>query len=212
MRILKEPKERKNEILDTAEHFFTTKGYTQTTIMDILHAINIAKGTFYHYFKSKEEVMNAIIDRVVTQDVVRATEIASDNTISPVEKIFRILMEQKPAQNDIKDKLLDQFHQPNNADMHQRSIVQSILRITPVLAKVVQEGVDQGIFTTKYPNESIEILIASGQTMFDTSLFQWTPEELAQKVMAFISTMEILLGAEKGSFACMVEILMANSR
>jgi len=45
MRIIKDPEERKIEILDTAERLFTTKGYKQTTILDILNEIGIAKGT-----------------------------------------------------------------------------------------------------------------------------------------------------------------------
>ena len=64
MRISKEYDERKNEILDTAERLFHTKGYEKTTINDILKEVNIAKGTFYYYFKSKEEVMDALIEMV----------------------------------------------------------------------------------------------------------------------------------------------------
>jgi AcrR family transcriptional regulator len=61
MRVIKEPEERRNEILDTAETLFFTKGYGKTTVNDILQAIGIAKGTFYYYFKSKEEVMDAVL-------------------------------------------------------------------------------------------------------------------------------------------------------
>lgn len=69
MRIVKEAEEQKQAILDAAEILFTTKGYGKTTIMDILEAVGIAKGTFYYHFKSKEDVMDAIIERVVEKDV-----------------------------------------------------------------------------------------------------------------------------------------------
>lgn len=72
MRTVKEYEERRNEILDTAEKLFVSKGYMKTTVNDILREIGIAKGTFYHYFKSKEEVMDAIITRIVNADVVAA--------------------------------------------------------------------------------------------------------------------------------------------
>lgn len=65
MRLIKNPEERRNEILDAAEILFITKGYTKATVMDILQACNIAKGTFYYYFQSKEEVMNAIVMRFI---------------------------------------------------------------------------------------------------------------------------------------------------
>ena len=78
MRIVKEYEERRKEILETAERLFLTKGYTKTTVNDILKEIGIAKGTFYHYFKSKEEVMDEIIMRIIKEDVTKAKRIVSD--------------------------------------------------------------------------------------------------------------------------------------
>lgn len=72
MRIVKEYEERRKEILETAERLFLKKGYTKTTVNDILKEIGIAKGTFYHYFKSKEEVMDEIIMRIIKEDVTKA--------------------------------------------------------------------------------------------------------------------------------------------
>lgn len=210
MRILKEPEERRNEILDAVEILFSTKGYARTTIIDILSAVDIAKGTFYYYFKSKEEVMDAMIDRIIKQDLVEAKEIACNTTLSPFEKIFHILLKQKPTKGSNKDKMIDQFQQPSNAEIQQRTITQCILHITPVLTEVVQQGINQGIFKTEYPQEVMEFLVVAGQTMFGTKVFQWTQEEKFQKIMSFISIMEILLGAEKGSFNRMVEVLMKN--
>jgi len=72
MRISKEPEERRNEILDTAEMLFFTKGYARTTVNDVLQVIGIAKGTFYYYFKSKEEVMDAVVVRFIDAGVAAA--------------------------------------------------------------------------------------------------------------------------------------------
>ena len=94
MRIVKEYEERRNEILETAEKLFVTKGYTKTTVNDILKEIGIAKGTFYHYFKSKEEVMDEIIMRIIKADVAKAKAIVSNPNITVLDNLFRILMEQ----------------------------------------------------------------------------------------------------------------------
>lgn len=72
MRIVKEHEERKNEILDTAEILFEEKGYDKCSVNDILNRIGIAKGTFYHYFKSKEELLDALIERISAQMIRRA--------------------------------------------------------------------------------------------------------------------------------------------
>ncbi|GLV66364.1 TetR family transcriptional regulator [Bacillus mycoides] len=208
MRIVKEYEERRKEILETAERLFVTKGYTKTTVNDILKEIGIAKGTFYHYFKSKEEVMDEIIMRIIKADVAKAKVIISNPNIPVLEKLFRVLMEQSPKSGDIKDKMIEQFHQPNNAEMHQKSLVQSIIHLSPVLAEILEQGIDEGVFSTPYPQETIELLLSSAQVIFDEGLFQWKPEEMMRRAKAYIKMMEVSVGAKEGSFDYMIEVLM----
>ncbi|ASZ17821.1 MULTISPECIES: TetR/AcrR family transcriptional regulator [unclassified Bacillus cereus group] len=208
MRIVKEYEERRKEILETAERLFITKGYTKTTVNDILKEIGIAKGTFYHYFKSKEEVMDEIIMRIIKDDVAKAKVIVSNPNIPVLEKLFRILMEQSPKSGDVKDKMIEQFHQPNNAEMHQKSLVQSIIHLSPVLTEVLEQGIEEGIFSTSYPQETIELLLSSAQVIFDDGLFQWKPEEMMRRAKAYIKMMEVSVGAKEGSFNYMLEVLM----
>ncbi|MFA2830702.1 TetR/AcrR family transcriptional regulator [Bacillus paranthracis] len=208
MRIVKEYEERRKEILETAERLFLTKGYTKTTVNDILKEIGIAKGTFYHYFKSKEEVMDEIIMRIIKEDVAKAKVIVSNPNIPVLEKLFRVLMEQSPKSGDVKDKMIEQFHQPNNAEMHQKSLVQSIIHLSPVLTEVLEQGIEEGIFSTSYPQETIELLLSSAQVIFDDGLFQWKPEEMMRRAKAYIKMMEVSVGAKEGSFDYMMEVLM----
>ncbi|MGE6598905.1 TetR/AcrR family transcriptional regulator [Bacillus proteolyticus] len=208
MRIVKEYEERRKEILETAGRLFVTKGYTKTTVNDILKEIGIAKGTFYHYFKSKEEVMDEIIMRIIKADVAKAKVIISNPNIPVLEKLFRVLMEQSPKSGDIKDKMIEQFHQPNNAEMHQKSLVQSIIHLSPVLAEILEQGIDEGVFSTPYPQETIELLLSSAQVIFDEGLFQWKPEEMMRRAKAYIKMMEVSVGAKEGSFDYMIEVLM----
>ncbi|MGM2853799.1 TetR/AcrR family transcriptional regulator, partial [Bacillus cereus group sp. Bce028] len=83
------------------------------------------------------------------------------------EKLFRVLIEQSPKSGDVKDKMIEQFHQPNNAEMHQKSLVQSIIHLSPVLTEVLEQGIEEGIFSTSYPQETIELLLSSAQVIFD---------------------------------------------
>ncbi|PFI81273.1 TetR/AcrR family transcriptional regulator [Bacillus cereus] len=208
MRIVKEYEERRKEILETAERLFLTKGYTKTTVNDILKEIGIAKGTFYHYFKSKEEVMDEIIMRIIKEDVTKAKRIVSNPNIPVLDKLFKILMEQSPKSGDVKEKMIEQFHQPNNAEMHQKSLVQSIIHLSPVLTEVLEQGIEEGIFSTPYPQETIELLLSSAQVIFDDGLFQWKPEEMMRRAKAYIKMMEVSVGAKEGSFDYMIEVLM----
>ncbi|MCR6787590.1 MULTISPECIES: TetR/AcrR family transcriptional regulator [Bacillus cereus group] len=208
MRIVKEYEERRKEILETAERLFLTKGYTKTTVNDILKEIGIAKGTFYHYFKSKEEVMDEIIMRIIKEDVTKAKRIVSNPDIPVLDKLFKILMEQSPKSGDVKEKMIEQFHQPNNAEMHQKSLVQSIIHLSPVLTEVLEQGIEEGIFSTPYPQETIELLLSSAQVIFDDGLFQWKPEEMMRRAKAYIKMMEVSVGVKEGSFDYMIEVLM----
>lgn len=64
MRVVKEATVRRNEILDAAEQLFVTKGFDGTSTNDILERVGIACGTLYYHFKSKEEILDAMIERM----------------------------------------------------------------------------------------------------------------------------------------------------
>lgn len=199
MRISKKPEERKNEILDNAEKLFSTKGYSKTTINDILLAVGIAKGTFYYYFKSKEEVMDAIVIRFIDNGIENIKAIAQNKDLNAKEKLFQIIMYKNP---DIAEKepILEQFHQVSNAEMHQKSLVQTILKLTPILTDVVEQGIQEGSFNTPYPKEVVEFLLVSSQFLFDEGIFSWTQEEILKKSEALVYITEASLGVKKGSF------------
>lgn len=205
MRVVKEHEERRNEILDAAEALFLTKGYDKTTINDILRSIGIAKGTFYYYFTSKEAVLDAMVKRVVDAGVEAARGIANDPAFTVHKKFLLIMLAQKPN-TAVKQQLIEELHDANNAQMHQKSLSLTVQHLTPVLQEVVEQGIREGLFRTPYPRQSIELLLVAAVTLFDEGLFRWTPEEQAERVQGLIYAMETLLGAGQGSFAYIVQL------
>jgi AcrR family transcriptional regulator len=194
VRIVKEHDERKNEIIDTAETFFITKGYDKTTINDILKKIGIAKGTFYHYFKSKEEVMDAVIMRVVEKDAAIAKDIAKQNDVSALDKILQFLITQASSEDEQKSDILEQFPKVENALMKQRALEATIEHICPILAEIIEAGVKDKEFTTPYPLEAIQFLIAGIQSLVDEGTANQTQEVMKQRVHAFIDIIFRVLG------------------
>ncbi len=89
-----------------------------------------------------------------------------------------------------------------------KSLVQSIIHLSPVLTEVLEQGIEEGIFSTSYPQETIELLLSSAQVIFDDGLFQWKPEEMMRRAKAYIKMMEVSVGAKEGSFDYMMEVLM----
>ncbi len=149
MRIVKTAEERKNEILDVAEELFAEKGYDNASTNDIIARIGIARGTLYHHFGSKEEVM-------------------------------------------------DQMHKPQNALLHQKMQERLISGVVPLIAQLIDEGIESGIFDTKYPNEAAEMIMIYGNIAFDDNE-NLTPKQKKQKGKAFIYNIEKMLGAKQGS-------------
>ena len=92
MRIVKEADVRKNEILDAAGILFSEKGYDNTSVTDIMNAVGIAKGTLYHHFKSKEDIMDALIKRQTDAIFLGAKKIAEDKSIPVKERIIRTIL------------------------------------------------------------------------------------------------------------------------
>jgi AcrR family transcriptional regulator len=199
MRTVKKPEIRKSEILDVAEKLFAAKGYEAATVNDILSAVQIAKGTFYYYFKSKEDVLDALIDRRISEGVKKADEIAT-STLPTVQKLLAIIMVQKP-QSQIQEDFISALHEKDNAKMHQKSITQYVLRLSPSIGKVVNEGIKSGLFFTQFPNEIAEILLSAALVLFDDDYFQWTKKEKMAKTAAFLAVIERAVGAKTGSFS-----------
>lgn len=181
MRIVKEHDERRNEIITTAEEFFLTKGFNKTTVNDILKRIGIAKGTFYHYFVSKEEVLEAVIGQIIDQEISRAKEIQQSNDTA-LEKLMTFLS-QNNQEDTRKEEIVDKFQMPENALMKQRALEETINQVCPVLAEIIESGRQQGEFRTEHPLESIQFLIAGIQTMFD-NIEKLSPETIQSRVIA----------------------------
>ncbi|MDH5519863.1 MAG: TetR/AcrR family transcriptional regulator, partial [Acidimicrobiia bacterium] len=95
VRVSKAPDVRRREIVDAALELFATKGYASTTVNDILDAVGIAKGTFYHHFTSKEEVMRGVVQQIVDQGIERAEAIATDESIPAPDRFLAILGSQQ---------------------------------------------------------------------------------------------------------------------
>ena len=197
MRVVKEASERRNEILDVAEELFVTKGYDNTSTNDILNRVGIARGTLYYHFKSKEDILNAMIERINESLVVRARTIAADTSIPVIDRIVRTIAGLN-VDSDIGHEIIDQVHKPQNALMHQKMQKNLAAGIVPIIVSLVDEGSKQGIFNIPYPAETIEMLILYSGIVFDGD-YDEPGEGSGNRIKAFLYNTERLLGAKEGS-------------
>ncbi len=197
-RIVKEHDERRNEIIETASRLFAQKGYDKCSVNDILTAIGIAKGTFYHYFKSKEEVLDAVVGQATELIRDRVSEVVKREDLAPDEMILQIFLSMR-IEKEMTDGILDEIHKSENALFHQKSLVQTVDMIAPVLTKVVEKGIEKGIFVCAFPKEYMRIFMASTLTLTDQGIFHVAPEEEQMQIVSLISLLEMMLGQEPGS-------------
>lgn len=212
MRIVKNADERKSEILDTASKLFTLNGYDNTSINDIIKKIGIAKGTVFYHFKSKEDMLDALIERACNHNLNSAKEIADDKSVPVLERLLKTLTA-FTAYNNADLSLADNLQKPQNALMHQKTHGIMLSGITPILTGIIEDGISEGLFNTPYPYETVEMIVSHVTTVFDDNFMSHlSSEEHTQRVEAFILNTEILLGAEPGSLAPMIRMLTSLGR
>ena len=197
MRIVKEAQERKNEILDVAERLFCSKGFDNTSTNDILNEIGIARGTLYYQFKSKEDILDAMIERLTNQIVAKAATIALDNSIPVLERLTRTILSLN-VDNELGDMIMEQVHRPQNALLHQKLEKRLLGQVNKLITTIAEDGIRQGIMHTEYPAEAIEMIMTYSYIAFD-SMNEYTKEEELRKIMGFVYHSERVLGMEKGS-------------
>ena len=190
---------RKNEILDAAEQLFNEKGYEETTINDILSVSGVAKGSLYYHYNSKEDVLDGIVGRMTEQIVTAVRAVADDPALTGHEKMVRVIPSMNVAGSP-DDAMLNELHRPSNALLHQKSIAGTIEAVAPIIAGVVEQGIREGTYSTRFPLETVEVLLVAGQYIFGEGIFKRTPDEATARMAAFIGITEKLLGAEEGSF------------
>ena len=197
MRVVKDAAERRNEILDVAERLFCTRGYDQTSTNDILAEIGIARGTLYYHFTSKEDILDAMIDRILDEIVRRASQIALDGSIPVLESMTQTILASN-VDTKTGDMILEQMHKPQNALMHAKMQERLLKQLIPLFTKLIEDGISQGLMQTDDPEDTIEMLLLYSNTVFDDAI-AYSEKEKKKKVLAFIRNTELLLHMEKGS-------------
>jgi AcrR family transcriptional regulator len=154
---------RRSEILDAAQRFVYSRGYEQMTIQDILTDLGISKGAFYHYFTSKQQLLEALVDRTIQEGLQVMLPIVTDDSLNALEKFSRlydIAATWKTAQKDYLLALMKVWYTDENAIVRVKQLTASIRFITPLFGKMIQQGVDEGVFNVPDPERAGEVLLS----------------------------------------------------
>jgi AcrR family transcriptional regulator len=155
--------EKRNAILDVAQRYITTKGYEQMTTQDILEALQISRGAFYHYFDSKQALLMALVERIGEQAEQLVLPTVSDREMLAQDKLLRffaVLDQYKRENLDLLFAFMRVWYADENALFRQKLYQARLKRLAPWLSQIIQEGVTEGVFTTAYPDQAARIIIS----------------------------------------------------
>jgi AcrR family transcriptional regulator len=198
-RITKAPEERRLEIIKTAEKLFRENGYSNTPVDAIIKEMGVAKGTYYYYFKSKEDVLEAIVEYQLNQLVQMVEQIANDPSMDALTKM-RLLLSDSHIGDEDTGEIVEQLHLPANRELHEVTNIQTVLKLSPIFANIVEQGNREGVFNTRYPLETWQFLLTGGQFLLDGGLFDFSEQEMTDRRLAMQEIIEKALGATPGTF------------
>ena len=212
MRIVKEAEVRNEEILDAAETLFAAKGFDNTSTGDILDAVGIARGTLYYHFRSKEDILNGVIQRMTDKMIGVAAGIVRQKELPVLERLTKAIMSLN-VETKLGHEIMEQVHRPQNALMHQKMQATLLAGILPVLTELIEEGIRQGIFHTRYPESVVEMTILYANTAFDElNAAGLNPAQRERKIAGFIYNLERLMGMPEGGLQEAILTIFYGSR
>ncbi len=207
---------KRNEILDVALRLVYSKGYDKMTIQDILDQLQISKGAFYHYFESKADVLEALVERMAVEQVEsHIMTIVQNPDLNAIEKLqgyFDTSVQWKTSQKDFIMQLTRVWYSDENALARQKMFNMMVRHVTPLFVEIIKQGVQEGVFSTPYPEYAsqvnINLILGLGDTFARILLSEEAKDrhaiqEAENIIIAYNDALERILGAPKGSLHLM---------
>jgi AcrR family transcriptional regulator len=208
--IAKDYDERKAEFLDTAMRLFMQQGYERTSVNAIIEAVGVSKGAFYHYFKTKEDLLNDLAARAADQALALVRPLVNDPRLSAVEKLNALFGRTnafKAENRDLMVAIAQVFYSDDNMLLRRRMQATSSERVTPVLARIIEQGNAEGSMSVRYPLETAQFVLTIGSEMVgefgkrfpDAREDPAAVDEILRRLEVYNESVERILGVEPGS-------------
>jgi AcrR family transcriptional regulator len=149
--VLKAPAVRRAELLDCAQGLFLTRGYERTTINDVISATGLSKGAFYHHYRSKEDLLEAIAQRFAQESLAFITALSADRTLNALQRLNRLLALGREWKLEHIGQLRAMFTtllKAENAMLYHRIVEAVFAVLAPALAAIIEDGKSEGVFDT----------------------------------------------------------------
>ena len=178
---------RRGALVDAAFGVFMDKGVTASSVDDIVGAAGVAKGTFYLYFKTKDDAVNAVAERVVEGVADTVETAAATPGLSPVERLLTLGRSVGQVGTEPHEReFVDVFHLPENRAIHDRLAERILDRLIPTVESIVSDGIAQGQFAHQDPHLAAGFVLATFTSLHDLIDGGASVEGVASELNAFI--------------------------
>ncbi|MFC1620235.1 TetR/AcrR family transcriptional regulator [Candidatus Neomarinimicrobiota bacterium] len=171
-RISKDYDIRRQEFLDAAQELFYSHGYEQTSVNMILEKVGVSKGTFYHYFESKADLLSALADRISMRNLEYLQPIVDDQQLTSIEKLnqyFNRSQGLKTTNREILKVWLRVMYKDENVLLRHKVQARGMELIAPQLCKIITQGVQERVFDVKHPIQVAQMILMLASSLGDVT-------------------------------------------
>jgi AcrR family transcriptional regulator len=207
---------RRDAFLDVAQRLVQTKGYEAMSIQDVLNELEASKGAFYHYFDSKQALLEAIVERFADGALATLEPVLADPDLPAVQKLERVFAgigSWKAAQKDLVLAIVEVWRSDGNAIVRGKVRRVSVSRMVPLFSTVVKQGMHEGAFRVSSPDETAQVLVALMLGFQERAIELFiarqagtiTFETVQRTIASLTEAVERILGIPQGSLTLMDE-------
>lgn len=190
-RITKPVEERRQEIIDTARKMFMKDGFDKTQMADISKKMNVAAGTIYHYFKSKTELLYAVIDELTAEKMEIKSRVLNDTKISALDRLKPLL---------ISSQNVEKYENVGKSFGGDPALIQYYLTklnhsSSSLLESLIEQGNEDGSWKCMYPKDTaVFILHGLAGVMAEWQQLKESQQEKLKKIKAYTNMVFRVLG------------------
>lgn len=154
---------KREAFVDAAQRLIQSRGYEEMSVQDVLDQLEASRGAFYHYFTSKQALLEAVVDRLAEGAMGAVEPIVNDSALSAprkLERIFGGIASFKERRQDLVLKLLEVWSSDANAIVREKVRRMSLQRLVPQLANVVAQGVEERVFVVHHAEQTAAVLVS----------------------------------------------------
>jgi AcrR family transcriptional regulator len=203
-------KVRRDAFLDVAQRLIQTKGYEQMSIQDVLDELETSRGALYHYFDSKQALLDGVVDRFADGAMSAVAPILADPHLPALRKLEKVLggiASFKAERKQLVLAIMEVWNSDGNALVREKLRRLAARRLEPILAAVIRQGIDEGIVTSSSPDEMARVLMyliqgyqeLAGEHFLARQAGTISFEVVLRTYAAFTEAFERILGIPPGS-------------